>query len=216
MTALATENFREELLSRRYEPNVAPVNELLDVLQATKAGTAVPYVDPMHDVDECRIISLYSNIGTADASGFITAGDDEAATRMLGIQWKLGLRPEFVMPWNVHPWHVPGEPNGKFTPDQISAGLKPLLKFLALVPRASVIVAHGTEANRLANLLLKTEVPMIWRRGLKTYKVRSLSGRAFAGTPARQEEYLAEMHTAYADAMARTGLAKASWSPPAP
>ncbi|GIU55828.1 hypothetical protein NicSoilC12_15770 [Arthrobacter sp. NicSoilC12] len=88
MTALATENFREELLSRRYEPNVAPVNELLDVLQATKAGTAVPYVDPMHDVDECRIISLYSNIGTADASGFITAGDDEAATRMLGIQWK--------------------------------------------------------------------------------------------------------------------------------
>jgi hypothetical protein len=51
---------------------------------------------------------------------------------------------------------------------------------------------------------------MIWRRGLKTYKVRSLSGRAFAGTPVRQEEYLAEMHTAYADAMARTGLAKAS------
>ena len=141
----------------------------------------------MHDVDECRIISLFSNIGTADESGFITAGDDEAATRMLGVQWKLGLRPEFVMPWNVHPWHVPGEPNGKFTPDQISAGLKPLLKFLALVPRASVIVAHGTEANRLANLLLKTEVPMIWRRGLKTYKVRSLSGRAFAGTPARQE-----------------------------
>ena len=235
MTALATENFREELLSRRYEPNVAPVNELLDVLQATKAGTAVPYVDPMHDgggAKQCQNTSvalrprgafksqrsrwriatnaqLDSNIGTADASGFITAGDDEAATRMLGIQWKLGLRPEFVMPWNVHPWHVPGEPNGKFTPDQISAGLKPLLKFLALVPRASVIVAHGTEANRLANLLLKTEVPMIWRRGLKTYKVRSLSGRAFAGTPARQEEYLAEMHTAYADAMARTGMAKA-------
>ena len=113
----------------------------------------------MHDVDECRIISLYSNIGTADQSGFITAGDDDAATRMLGVQWKLGLRPEFVMPWNVHPWHTPGEPNGKFTPDQISAGLKPLLKFLALVPRASVIVAHGTEANRLASLLLKTEVP---------------------------------------------------------
>ena len=73
-----------------------------------------------------------------------------------------------------------------------------------------MIVAHGTEANRLANLLLKTEVPLIWRRGL-TYKVRSLSGLAFAGTPARQEEYLAEMRTAYADAMARTGLAKASW-----
>ncbi len=210
MTALAPENLREQHLSRRYEPNVAAVNELCDTLQSVKAGTVVPYVDPMHDVDECRIISLFSNIGTEDESGFITAGDHEAATRMLGVQWKLGLRPEFVMPWNVHPWHVPGEPNGKFTPDQISAGLKPLLKFLALVPRASVIVAHGTEANRLANLLLKTEVPMIWRRGLKTYKVRSLGGRSFAGTPARQEQYLEDMHTAYADAMARTGLQKAS------
>jgi hypothetical protein len=51
---------------------------------------------------------------------------------------------------------------------------------------------------------------MIWRRGLKTYKVRSLSGRAFAGTPARQEQYLEDMRVAYADAMARTGLAKAA------
>ncbi|MBT2520179.1 uracil-DNA glycosylase [Arthrobacter sp. ISL-28] len=210
MTAMATESFREQLLSRRYEPNVAAVNELCDSLQGLKPGTQVPYVDPMHDVDECRIISLYSNIGAASPSGFITPGDDEAATRMLGVQWKLGLRPEFIMPWNVHPWHVPGEPNGKFTPDQISAGLKPLLKFLALVPRASVIVAHGTEANRLAGLLLKTEVPLLWRRGLKTYKVRSLSGRAFAGTPARQQQYLDEMHVVYADAMARTGLAKAA------
>ena len=213
MTALAPESFHDQLLNRRYEPNVAAVNELCDSLQGTKPGTIVPYVDPMHDVDECRIISLYSNIGEADPSGFITAGDHDAATRMLGIQWKLGLRPEFVMPWNVHPWHVAGEANGKFTPDQISAGLKPLLKFLALVPRASVIVAHGTEANRLANLLLKTEVPLLWRRGLKTYKVRSLSGRAFAGSPARQEEYLEDMRVAYADAMARTGLQKAPSTP---
>jgi len=212
MTALATENAREQLLSRRYEANVAPVNELCDALQAAKAGTTVPYVDPAHDIDECRIISLFSNIGTEDPSGFITAGDEDAAARMLGIQWKLGLRPEFVMPWNAHPWHIAGEPNGKLVPDQISAGLKPLLKFLALVPRASVIVAHGTEANRLANLLLKTEVPMIWRRGLKTYKVRALSGRAFAGTAARQEQYLEDMRLAYADAMARTGLAKAKAS----
>lgn len=55
---------------------------------------------------------------------------------------------------------------------------------------------------------MKTEVPLLWRRGLKTYKVRSLSGRAFAGSPARQEEYLEDMRTAYADAMARTGIAK--------
>jgi hypothetical protein len=32
MTALAPESFHEQLLSRRYEPNVAAVNELCDSL----------------------------------------------------------------------------------------------------------------------------------------------------------------------------------------
>ena len=56
-------------------------------------------------------------------------------------------------------------------------------------------------AERVARLL---------ERGLGEQQVRSLSGRAFAGTPARQEQYLEEMGTVYADAMARTGLAKTS------
>ena len=41
-------------------------------------------------------------------------------------------------------------------------------------------------------------------------RMELLDGRAFAGTPARQEQYLEEMGTVYADAMARTGLAKTS------
>jgi hypothetical protein len=40
--------------------------------------------------------------------------------------------------------------------------------------------------------------------------VRALSGRAFAGSPARQQEWLDVMHEAYADAMARTGLGRPS------
>lgn len=207
MTAMATETHREQLWNRRYEPNVAAVNEYCDSLRDLKPDSAVAYIDPMHDVDECRIVSLYSNIGTADGSGFLTAGDEEAAARLLGVQWQIGLRPQFIMPWNVYPWFSPNEPNGKLTTEQIAAGLKPLLRFLTLVPRASAIVAHGTEANRLAGLLLKTQNPLLWRRGVKTYKVRSLSGRAFAGSAPRQQQWLEEMKAAYADAMARTGLA---------
>ncbi|GLB69276.1 uracil-DNA glycosylase [Arthrobacter mangrovi] len=206
MTALATESFHDQLFDRRYDPNVAAVNQLCDSLQEQKPGSEVPYVDPGHNVEECRIISLFSNIGSASPSGFITAGDDDAATRLLGVHWQLGLRPEYVMPWNVHPWFVPGQPNGKLSPQQVTAGLKPLLKFLALVPRASALVAHGTEAQRLAAQLLKTEAPLLWRRGFKTYKVRALSGRAFAGSAERQAEWLGDMKDAYGDAMARTGL----------
>ncbi|MGG5174436.1 uracil-DNA glycosylase [Pseudarthrobacter sp. J1763] len=206
MTAQALDSIREQLMNRRYEPNVAVVNELADSLRELKPGSEVSYVDPIHDVNECRIVSLFSSTGETPDGGFITPGDDAAVARMLGLQWQLGLRPEFVMPWNVHPWFTPGEPQSKLTPEQIQAGLKPLLRLLVLIPRASVIVAHGTEANRLAGLLLKTENQLIWRRGLKTYKVRALGGRSFAGTPARQEQYLEEMRSVYADAMARTGL----------
>lgn len=187
-------------------PSIAPVTEHVDFLRKLRPGLEVPYVDPMHSAEECRIVSLFSNTGEASPQGFVWAGDDSAATRLLGLQYQLGLRPEWIMPWNTHPWFTPGEANGKLTPDQVQAGLKPLLALLKLLPRASAIVAHGPEANRLAQMLLKTGNPLIWRRGLKVYKARSLHGRSFAGSKERQTEWLIEMGKAYADAMARAGL----------
>lgn len=206
MHTAALESQQEQLWNRRHDSNVAPVNELCDSLRELRPGSEVPYVDPLHDVDECRIISLFSNTGSADDSGFISAGGDDAAARLLGIQWKVGLHPRYVMPWNVSPWFLPGEMNGKLTTAQVAEGLRPLLKFLALVPRASALVAHGTEAQRLADLLLKTQGDKVYKRGFKVYKVRSLTGRSFAGSAAKQEQWLADMHVAYADAMARAGL----------
>ena len=66
----------ETLWNRRYEPNVAEVNQLCDSLMELKPGSEVPYIDPQHDVDEARIVSLFSNNGPAHPSGFITAGSD--------------------------------------------------------------------------------------------------------------------------------------------
>ncbi|WP_370873000.1 uracil-DNA glycosylase [Arthrobacter bambusae] len=160
----------------------------------------------MHSVEDCRIVTLFSNTSEPSPRGVVWAGEDTAATRLLGLQFQLGLRPEWMMPWNTHPWFTPGEAYGKLTPEQVTAGLKPLISFLKLVPRASAIVAHGTEANRLAQMLLKTDNQLIWRRGLKVYKARSLHGRAFAGSKERQTEWLIEMGRSYADAMARAGL----------
>jgi hypothetical protein len=189
-----------------FAPHIAPVNQHVEFLRKLRPGFEVPYVDPMHSVEDCRIVSLFSNTSEASPRGVVWAGDDAAATRLLGLQFQLGLRPEWMMPWNTHPWFTPGEANGKLTPEQVSAGLKPLIAFLKLVPRASAIVAHGTEANRLAQMLLKTDNQLIWRRGLKVYKARSLHGRAFAGSKERQTEWLIEMGRSYADAMARAGL----------
>lgn len=209
MTAIAPDHVENSLMERRYEDQIEPVNRLLDETRALRPETSVSFVDPMHNIEEARIISLFSNIGIANETGFIDAGSQEASTRMLGMQWQLGLRPEYILPWNVHPWHTPGEANGKFTPPQITSGLKPLLRLLKVVPRASVLIAHGTEAHRLSEQLVKTQNPLLWRRGFKTYKVKSLDGRAFAGSPERQQAHLEEIYAAYSDAMARTGLAPA-------
>lgn len=206
MTAIAPDHVENSLMERRYEEQIEPVNRLVDETRALRPATSVSYVDPVHNIEEVRIISLFSNIGAANESGFVDAGSQEASTRMLGMQWQLGLRPEFLLPWNVHPWHTPGEANGKFTPPQITSGLKPLLRLLKVVPRASVLIAHGTEAHRLSEQLVKTQNPLLWRRGFKTYKVKSLDGRAFAGSPERQQTHLEEIYAAYSDAMARTGL----------
>lgn len=191
----------------RYQPNIAPVNEFCDTLAVQKPEFRVGYVDPIHDIDECRIVSLFSNVGELDESGFVSAGDPEAVTRLLGIHWQLGLQPRYVMPWNVLPWNTPGEPNGRLAPPQIEQGLRPLARFLTLVPRASALVAHGTEAHKLADQLLKAQGHMLYKRGFGIYKVRSLGGRSFAGSAERQQQWLAESTKAYADAMSRAGLA---------
>jgi hypothetical protein len=206
MTSVATESLRDQLWNRRYDENIAPITELCDTLAEARPEQQVAYVDPVHDVDECKIISLFSNVGEMDPSGFITAGDDQAATRLLGIHWQIGLRPSYVMPWNVHPWFTPGQPNGRLTAPQIEQGLRPLVKFVNAVPRASALVAHGTEAHRLADQLLKAQGPMLYKRGFGIYKVRSLSGRSFAGSPERQEQWLLESAKAYAESMTRNGI----------
>ncbi|MDQ0030583.1 uracil-DNA glycosylase [Arthrobacter bambusae] len=210
MQDLAIELTEEQLWNRRSEPHIAEVTELCDSLKEQKPGSEVLYVDPAHSVDECRIISLFSNTRTTTGSGFIVPGDADATTRMVGMQWQLGLRPELMMPWNVYPWIEPdGEP-GKLTPANITEGLKPLLRLLAIAPRTSALVAHGNEAHRLADQLMKAAPQSIHRRGFKTFKVRSLGGRSFAGSPTRQQEFLDLIHKAYAEAMARTGLTPVS------
>ncbi|WP_285725559.1 uracil-DNA glycosylase [Psychromicrobium xiongbiense] len=208
MHDLAMETPQEHLWNQRFEPHIVEVTRLCDSLKEHKPGSEVLYVDPAHRAEECRIVSLFSHTRQNTGSGFITPGDSEAVTRMLGMQWQLGLPPEFLMPWNVYPWIEADADPGKLTPVEISQGLKPLMRLMALLPRTSVIVAHGSEAHRLADQFMKNAPWSLMRRGFKTFKVQSLGGRAFAGSPVRQQENLDKIHTAYAEGMARTGITR--------
>jgi hypothetical protein len=206
----------KQQLDRRYAPNIGDINRYCDSLRDLKPGRELPYIDPMHDADQCKIVSLFASPGPASTdpsspdsgTGFLGAGNnDGSAARMSAIYEHLGLRPEQVMPWNAYPWYL-SKGDGKLTNQQLDEGLKPLIRFLALVPRASALVAHGTEARRLVRRLEQLGLRNIRARGFKSYDVHAAGDRAFTGAPAKQEQWLEEMRAAYQDAMARAGIAR--------
>ena len=64
------------------EPNIAAVTQLCDELMEKKPGSVVPYIDPIHDEDECRIVSLFASPGPGTGPRFISIeNDDETAAR---------------------------------------------------------------------------------------------------------------------------------------
>ncbi|MBG6189576.1 hypothetical protein IWX64_000496 [Arthrobacter sp. CAN_A212] len=207
---MADPAYRAQQWERRYDPNIEEINRMCDTLAEQKPDRSLPYIDPAHDLDECRIVSLFSNPGANLASGFVSAeNDDQSAIRTAEIYESVGLQPKFVMPWNVYPWYVTEVKEKALTPEQIDEGVKPLLAFLQRVSRASALVAHGTDAHKVARRLTQLENRAIQRRGFKVYKVRSTGDRAFAGSPAKQEVWRQEMQAAYTDAMARAGISRA-------
>ncbi|THJ68559.1 uracil-DNA glycosylase [Arthrobacter echini] len=204
---MADPAYREQQWNQRYDPQIEDVNRLCDTLAESKPGSSVPYIDPIHDVDGCKIVSLFSNPGPSLPSGFMSfENDDPASIRMAEIYDAAGLRPDAFMPWNAYPWYIPDGKERALTMDQISDGVKPLLSFLQQVPRASALVAHGADAHKAARRLMKLENRAIVKRGFKIYEVRAPGERAFKGTPANQELWLKDIQSAYTDAMGRAGI----------
>lgn len=204
---MADPSYQAQQWERRYDPNIEDVNRLCDTLSEMKPDFGVPYIDPVHDVDTCKIVSLFSSPGAELPSGFVSfENDDPSAIRAASIYDAVGILPEQVMPWNAYPWYLPEGKERALSMDQIADGVKPLLSFLQQVPRASALVAHGADAHKAARRLMKLENRAIQKRGFKIYEVRSTGERAFKGTPANQEIWLSEIHAAYRDAMGRAGI----------
>lgn len=204
---MADPEYEAQQWERRFDPNIKEINELCDTLKAQKPGRDLPYIDPMYDAGDCRIVSLFSS-PPAGIKFVSSENEDNAAVRIAGVYEEVGLRPEHVMPWNSYPWFLFDGKEKNLTTEQLDEGLKPLLSFLRLVSRASALVAHGVDAHKLARRLTKVSNPNIQRRGFKIYEVKSTGDRAFTGSPTQQQALLDDMHTAYRDAMARAGIVR--------
>ena len=204
---MSQSEYFEEQLSKVEDDSVAELTALCRKLQDQQPGSRVPLIDPVHDVDEARVISLQIAPGPVTSSGFLSLrNDDPTAARLAAVYEAAGLEPRFGIPWNVFPWELP-DGGTKLTPDQVKAGIRPLKELMRIAYRTSAIVAHGTEAKRLVQAWIKAGgQQVINQRGIKIYEVRSTADRAFLGSAEKQQAWFDEMVAAYTDAMARAGL----------
>jgi len=56
---------------------------------------------------------------------------------------ELGVTPSDYTPWNAYPWYI----NRKPTTAEIRAGTEPLLRLIELLPRLSVVLLCGNDAQ---------------------------------------------------------------------
>ncbi|WP_028267680.1 uracil-DNA glycosylase [Arthrobacter sp. MA-N2] len=189
------------------EPNIAAVTQLCDELMAKRPGSSVPYIDPVHDEDECRIVTLQTSPGRTPTSGFVShLNDDDAARRAQLIYDSAELDVRYVMPWNCYPWVRDAELPPALSAQEKTDGLRPFRQFLKINKRVSAVVAHGAETAAFLALFEKTYHSPLRQHGIKVYKASALGGRAFALSEAKQQELLAKNIETYRDAMQRAGI----------
>lgn len=151
---MADDAFREDQWRRRHEGRVAPVNALVDALNAERPegfGPA-PYAPPHDGGVEAVVLALLSNpgpaAGGARGSGFASVENTAPSSqRLVRARAAAGLTDEQSILWNTVPWYVHDSGRGRVTAAQRSAGVEPLHRLLALLPRLRAVVLHGGDAR---------------------------------------------------------------------
>jgi hypothetical protein len=208
MRKMDSTDYQQAQLARIHDENIAPVTELCLQLREKRPESPVPFVDPVHDVDEARIISLLIAPGAGTSSGFLSLeNDDDTAERLAEVYDAAGLQPRHGIPWNAYPWQLPEGQKLVLTPEQVHDGIRPLRQFLEIVYRASAVVAHGSGAHKVMAAFAKAGGDRILsERVIKVYKVDSPGPMGSVGSAAHKSRKFDEMVAAYADAMGGVGL----------
>lgn len=205
--------FREDQMSRIREPQVYAINGLCDQLMKELPGFSVPYIAPHYGASTAVILALSSNPGP-QASGTKGSGmlsrenNDGSAARMGVIYETVALTDDQIVPWNAYPWHVhETHPNG-LPNNLIDDGLDALKRVLALHPNIQAIVAHGGDAHRSVKQFMskKRFGSYADERGLKVWKTRHTSNRAFMLREPEKSIALEDVCEVYRDAMRHAGL----------
>lgn len=136
------------------EAHIHPLTHFVDELrESAGSGAGIPYFDPWDGgVDAEALFLLEAPGAKAVASGFISRNNpDETAKNMFELGVEAGIDRKRTVLWNVVPWYIgSGKKIRAATPQDLEAGLQPLPRLLALLPRLRTVVFLGRKAERAA------------------------------------------------------------------
>ena len=207
---MAEQAYRAEQMRRRGEGRVAPVNALVEALNAERPDGCgpIPWAAPHDGGVGAAVLSLLSNPGPAaggpGGSGFVSVENAAPSSqRMVRVRAAAGIADEQVVVWNAVPWYVHDLLRGRTTAAMRTAGVEPLHRLLALLPRLRAVVLHGGDARDGWARLLRAHPGA--GDGLVVVSTWHPSNQVFAVPPAERSRREADMVAAYRTALAAPG-----------
>lgn len=203
---MTDEAFRDEQVRRRHAGRVGPVNALVDALNADRPEGCgpIPWAAPHDGGVEAVVLALLSNPGPAaggpGGSGFVSVENAAPSSRrMVRVRAAAGVQAEQVIVWNAVPWYVHDALRGRTTAAMRTAGVEPLHRLLAMLPRLHAVVLHGGDARDGWARQLRAHPGS--GDGLTVVSTWHPSNQVFAVPPAVRERREAEMVAAYRAAL---------------
>jgi len=153
-------DYRDDLISRRYDFHVRDINQFVDRLRREHPDKFIPYVAPTYGGNNARLLALLQDPGPATnpeirngSEMLCIENDDGTANRYKAFLNENLIDVSDIQAWNAFPWYVsrpgryqPGKPS-QYPKADIHAATEALAELIDLMPKLHVVLLHGLVAQ---------------------------------------------------------------------